>query len=93
MESMKERNIKMEMVIDEYGGKEGMVQMEEIVEMVVGDIEEENEEEEIMIEEDEDGVLVVDEREDMEEMEERIGKGLEVGENGEEVEKVGGIIL
>ena len=49
MERMQAERIQMALVIDEYGGTDGLVSLEDIVEMVVGDIEDEHDDEEAMI--------------------------------------------
>ena len=61
--------------------------------MVVGDIEDEHDDEEIMIAEEADGVFVVDARADLEELAAKIGPSFEVGEHGEDVDTVGGLIF
>ena len=93
MARMQATHIQMALVIDEYGGTDGLVSLEDIVEMVVGDIEDEHDDEEIMIAEEADGVFVVDARADLEELAEKIGPSFEVGEHGEDVDTVGGLIF
>ncbi|MBC2884045.1 HlyC/CorC family transporter [Ochrobactrum sp. CM-21-5] len=93
MARMQAAHIQMALVIDEYGGTDGLVSLEDIVEMVVGDIEDEHDDEEIMIAEEADGVFVVDARADLEELAEKIGPSFEVGEHGEDVDTVGGLIF
>ena len=93
MARMQATHIQMALVIDEYGGTDGLVSLEDIVEMVVGDIEDEHDDEEIMIAEEADGVFVVDARADLEELAVKIGPSFEAGEHGEEVDTVGGLIF
>ncbi|MBV2142156.1 hemolysin family protein [Falsochrobactrum sp. TDYN1] len=93
MARMQASHIQMALVIDEYGGTDGLVSLEDIVEMVVGDIEDEHDDEEIMIAEEADGVFVVDARADLDELSEKIGPSFEVGEHGDDVDTVGGLIF
>ncbi|NKC03458.1 hemolysin family protein [Brucella haematophila] len=93
MARMQATHIQMALVIDEYGGTDGLVSLEDIVEMVVGDIEDEHDDEEIMIAEEADGVFVVDARADLDEFAAKIGPSFEVGEHGEDVDTVGGLIF
>ncbi len=93
MARMQASHIQMALVIDEYGGTDGLVSLEDIVEMVVGDIEDEHDDEEIMISEEADGVFVVDARADLDELAARIGSSFAVGEHGEDVDTVGGLIF
>lgn len=93
MARMQATHIQMALVIDEYGGTDGLVSLEDIVEMVVGDIEDEHDDEEIMIAEEADGVFVVDARADLDELTQRIGPSFEVGEHGEDVDTIGGLIF
>ncbi|MBN9045019.1 MAG: HlyC/CorC family transporter [Rhizobiales bacterium] len=93
MARMQATHIQMALVIDEYGGTDGLVSLEDIVEMVVGDIEDEHDDEEIMISEEADGVFVVDARADLDELAKRIGPSFQVGEHGEDVDTVGGLIF
>lgn len=93
MARMQAAHIQMALVIDEYGGTDGLASLEDIVEMVVGDIEDEHDDEEIMIAEEADGVFVVDARADLDELTQKIGPSFEAGEHGEDVDTVGGLIF
>lgn len=92
MTRMRDSHIQMALVIDEYGGTDGLVSLEDIVEMVVGNIEDEHDDEEVMIKKTEDGVFVVDARADLEEVARVIGEDFVVGEIGDEVDTLGGLI-
>jgi CBS domain containing-hemolysin-like protein len=92
MTRMRDSHIQMALVIDEYGGTDGLVSLEDIVEMVVGNIEDEHDDEEVMITKTGDGIFVVDARADLEEVERVIGEDFVVGEIGEDVDTLGGLI-
>ncbi len=93
MARMQAAHIQMALVIDEYGGTDGLVSLEDIVEMVVGDIEDEHDDEEIMISEETDGSYVADARADLEELAGKIGPSFQAGEHGEDVDTIGGLII
>jgi CBS domain containing-hemolysin-like protein len=82
------------LVIDEYGGTDGLVSMEDIVEMVVGDIEDEHDEGDApLIEQAGEGVFVVDGKAEIDEVAKAIGEGFSAGEHGENVDTIGGMIF
>lgn len=81
------------LVIDEYGGTDGLVSMEDIVELVVGDIEDEHDDEDSMIITEADGCWLVDGRAELEDVEEIIGSDFKPGETSEEVDTIGGLIV
>ncbi len=91
---MQAERIQMALVIDEYGGVDGLVSMEDIVETVVGDIEDEHDEEE-----DADIVAtgpdlwLVDARTALEDAAETIGFDFSGIGLDDEVESVGGLIV
>ncbi|MCB1383694.1 MAG: HlyC/CorC family transporter [Notoacmeibacter sp.] len=93
MARMKAARIQMALVIDEYGGTDGLVSLEDIVEMVVGDIEDEHDDDEPMITEAGDGIFIVDARAELDDLAERIGGTFSVGEHIEDVDTVGGMIF
>jgi CBS domain containing-hemolysin-like protein len=93
MARMQAARIQMALVIDEYGGTDGLVSLEDIVEMVVGDIEDEHDEDEPMIVKTGEGVFVVDAKAEIDEVAEMIGDTFKPGEHGEYVDTIGGMIF
>jgi len=93
MSRMQASRIQMALVIDEYGGTDGLVSLEDIVEMVVGDIEDEHDEEEPMIEQISEGVFVVDAKAEIDEVAAAIGGDFRGYEHAEEVDTIGGMIF
>ena len=94
MTRMQTARIQMALVIDEYGGTDGLVSLEDIVEMVVGDIEDEHDEdEEPMITRTGDGIFVVDAKAEIEDVAEAIGEAFTGGEHEEYVDTIGGMIF
>ncbi len=92
MTRMRDARIQMALVIDEYGGTDGLVSLEDLVEMVVGNIEDEHDDEEVMITSAGDGVFIVDARAELEEVARVVGEDFVVGEMGGEVDTLGGLI-
>ena len=83
----------MALVIDEYGGTEGLASIEDIVEMIVGDIEDEHDNaEEPKIEADDDGTFLVDARAGIDDLSEALGADLEGLSDAEDVETAGGLV-
>lgn len=93
MTRMQASRIQMALVIDEYGGTDGLVSLEDIIEMVVGDIEDEHDDEEPMITQSGEGVFVVDARAEIDEVARMVGEGFTPGEHGEYVDSIGGLIF
>ncbi len=83
----------MALVIDEYGGTEGLASIEDIVEMIVGDIEDEHDGDEgPKIEPNGDGSFFVDARAGLEDLSEALGTDLEELNDAEDVETAGGLV-
>ncbi len=93
MGRMQAARTQMALVIDEYGGTDGLVSLEDIVEMVVGDIEDEHDDEEPMVTKAGDGVYIVDGRAEIDEVAKMIGGSFAAGEHGESVDTIGGMIF
>lgn len=91
---MRQRRMHMALVIDEYGGIDGLVTIEDLVETIVGDISDEHDEPVAnMMVERPDGTYDIDARMPVEEFEERIGAVLTQAENEAEIETVGGLVF
>lgn len=90
---MQATRIHLALVVDEYGGTDGVVSMEDIVEQIVGDIEDEHDDEAAMITVQGDGMFIADARASLDEATEKIGSAFEVSEASEEVDTVGGLIV
>lgn len=93
MARMQASRIQMALVIDEYGGTDGLVSLEDIVEMVVGDIEDEHDDDEVMIRKTSDDVFIADARAELEELAEIVGPDFDVREQLEDVDTLGGLIF
>jgi len=95
MARMQAQRIQMALVIDEYGGTDGLVSLEDIVEMVVGDIEDEHDEEEALITEQDNGTIIADARADLEDLAGVLGPDFLEAARGEDddVDTIGGLIF
>ena len=94
MVKMQATRTHMALVIDEYGGTEGLASIEDIVELIVGDIEDEHDlSESPKIESAADGNFIVDARADLGEVSRAIGTDLSAISDAEEVETLGGLII
>jgi CBS domain containing-hemolysin-like protein len=82
------------LVIDEYGGTDGLASIEDIVEEIVGDIEDEHDEAaERAVVRQPDGSYVAAGRASLDETVAVIGGEFDVGDAAEEVDTVGGLIV
>lgn len=84
----------MALVIDEYGGTDGLVSIEDLVEIVVGDIEDEHDVDAArLIVPGTDETLLADARVSLEEASEALGVNLSIEDQAEEVETLGGLVV
>ena len=91
---MQAARTQMALVIDEYGGTEGIVSLEDIVEVIVGDIEDEHDDdEEPMILDKGEGVFIVDAKAELEDVAEAVGNDFQIGDHGEDVDTIGGLLF
>ncbi|MGE7370739.1 hemolysin family protein [Neorhizobium sp. NPDC001467] len=93
LSSMQAARTQMALVIDEYGGTDGLVSHEDIVEMVIGNVEDEHDDEEVMFSRISEDVFVADARVELEEIAGAIGPDFDVRVHAEEVDTLGGLIF
>jgi CBS domain containing-hemolysin-like protein len=91
---MQATRIHLALVIDEYGGTDGLVSMEDIVEQIVGDIADEHDvDEPLGVLKHADGTFVVDARAGLEDVAAAIGADFDVREHLGEIDTFGGYLV
>jgi CBS domain containing-hemolysin-like protein len=84
----------MALVIDEYGGTDGLVSMEDIVEQIVGDIADEHDvDEPLGIVKNADGSFIADARVGLEDVAAAVGADFDVREHLSEIDTLGGYLV
>jgi CBS domain containing-hemolysin-like protein len=91
---MQATRIHLALVVDEYGGSDGLVSMEDIVEEIVGEIADEHDEvETLSVVRQPDGSFVADARASLGDVVATVGREFNVGEMAEEVDTIGGYLM
>lgn len=91
---MRVTRVHMALVVDEFGGIDGLVTIEDLVEEIVGEIEDEHDEDgTALITEGLDGSFDADSRVPLEEFEERLGQILTDEERDENIGTLGGLVF
>ncbi len=91
---MQATRIHLALVVDEYGGTDGIVSIEDIVEQIVGEIEDEHDDDEAPnVVRQADGSFVADARATLEEVIAIVGAGFDVGDVVKEVDTLGGYLV
>jgi CBS domain containing-hemolysin-like protein len=91
---MQAAHIQLALVVDEYGGTDGLVSMEDIVEEIVGEIADEHDEDEKpSVMRQSDGSFVADARASLDDVVAAIGPEFDIGEAGEDVDTLGGYMM
>jgi len=89
---MRAQRTHMAIVVDEFGGVDGLVTIEDLVEEIVGEIEDEHDEDGPLITRDPDGSILADARAEIKELEAMIGAFV-TDEEREEIETLGGVVF
>jgi CBS domain containing-hemolysin-like protein len=83
----------MALVIDEYGGTDGLASIEDIVETIVGDIEDEHDEDDRpIIQKEADESWIVDARASLEDLTQLVGFDFEALSSGGHIDTLGGLV-
>ena len=91
---MQATRIHLALIIDEYGGTDGLVSIEDIVEQIVGDIEDEHDEDELPhVVRQSDGSFIAIGRASLEDVVAIIGHDFDRRRSGEEVDTLGGYMV
>jgi CBS domain containing-hemolysin-like protein len=91
---MQASRIHLALVVDEYGGTDGLVSIEDIVEQIVGEIDDEHDSDEPpAIVRQPDNSFIADARASLDDVRSVIGEEFVTGEAGEEVETLGGFLV
>jgi CBS domain containing-hemolysin-like protein len=91
---MQATRIHLALVVDEYGGTDGIASMEDIVEQIVGEIDDEHDDDEApSVVQQTDGSFIADARASLEDVIAIIGNGFTVGEAAKDVDTLGGYLV
>jgi CBS domain containing-hemolysin-like protein len=91
---MQATRIHLALVIDEYGGTDGLVSIEDIVEQIVGDIEDEHDEDATVgVVRQPDGSYLANARASLDDVTATIGAEFDVGEAAQDVDTLGGYLV
>jgi magnesium and cobalt transporter len=88
---MQQTHTHLALVIDEYGGTDGLVSIEDIIEEIVGDIADEHDEADVIVKQDGDGVIA-DARMDLDDFKTQTGHDLEVAGAEQDIDSLGGLV-
>ena len=91
---MQASRIHLALVVDEYGGTDGLVSIEDLVEQIVGEIEDEHDSEEPpAIVRQSDNSFIADARATLDDVKAMVGDQFVTGEAGEDVDTLGGFLV
>ena len=94
LQKMQRERVHMALVIDEYGGVDGLVTIEDLIETVIGEIEDEHDEEEdILWKEEKPGVFLAQATAPLEEFEAALGVTLRLTDEDQEIDTLGGLVM
>jgi CBS domain containing-hemolysin-like protein len=94
LQSMRASRVHMAIVVDEYGGTDGLVTIEDLLEAVVGEIEDEHDDlDQALVRKIGSDTYIADARAELEEVKEVIGPDFDTGKLAHEVDTVGGLVF
>jgi CBS domain containing-hemolysin-like protein len=94
LQQMQLKRVHMAIVIDEYGGTDGVVTIEDLLEAVVGDIEDEHDDQDVpLIRKLNSNIFLASARAELTDVRDMIGSDFDPGELAGEVETIGGLVF
>jgi magnesium and cobalt transporter len=94
LQKMQRERVHMALVIDEYGGVDGLVTIEDLIETVIGEIDDEHDEDEgALWKEEKPGVFLAQATVPLDEFETAIGQRLRIGADDGEIDTLGGLVF
>jgi magnesium and cobalt transporter len=94
LQKMQRERVHMALVIDEYGGVDGLVTIEDLIETVIGEIEDEHDEaEDSLWKQEKQGVFIAKATAPLEEFEPILGVILRTTEEDQEIDTLGGLVM
>jgi magnesium and cobalt transporter len=94
LQKMQKERVHMALIIDEYGGVDGLVTIEDLIETVIGEIEDEHDEDEgALWKEEKPGVILAQSAAPLEEIEAALGIPLRTEDEDEEIYTLGGLVF
>lgn len=90
---MQSSRIHLALVVDEYGGTDGIVSMEDLVEQIVGAIEDEHDVDASLVVERANGSFEADGRAPIDQLEEKLGVSLAIADHEDEFDTIAGLAV
>lgn len=94
LQQMRASRVHMAIVVDEYGGTDGLVTIEDLLEAVVGEIEDEHDElEASLIRKVGNGIYLADARAELSDVRDMLGPDFNPGDYADDVDTIGGLVF
>ncbi|PZR00623.1 MAG: magnesium/cobalt efflux protein [Cereibacter sphaeroides] len=94
LQKMQKERVHMALVIDEYGGVDGLVTIEDLIETVIGEIDDEHDDEDAKLWVlEKPGVYLAQARAPLDEFEHAVGLKLRTDEDDEDIDTLGGLVF
>ncbi len=93
MARMQATRIQIALVIDEYGGTDGLVSLEDLIEIIVGDIEDEHDMDENLVAPEGTDVFLADARAELDDVRNLVGEDFDISAYADVADTIGGLVV